>query len=109
MVEPFHIAGSKAPAEDAMRGEPNSIVCQLASNPSGVTDDFTGSVLPLKLGLGQDERNVAASSLPAYCSVNDEVPRSDTPDLNCTRVLLIAGGASGAFAITSAAPLQATS
>ena len=65
MVEPFHIVESKTLTEDAMRGEPNSIVCQFASNPSGDTADFTGSVLPLNFGLGHDERNVAASSLPA--------------------------------------------
>ena len=54
-----------------MRGEPNSVVCQFASKPSGETVEFSGSVLPLKLGLGHGERNVAASSLPANCTAND--------------------------------------
>ena len=46
-----------------MRGEPNSIVCHFASKPSAETVEFSGSVLPVKLGLGQDERNIAASLL----------------------------------------------
>src|SRR5215207_6708691 len=95
--------------EDAMRGDPNSIVCQLAWKPSGEIVESIGSVVPLKLGLGHGERNVAASSLPANCTVNDEVPRSETVDLKGTRTLSATGGASGAFASTSAAPRQACS
>ena len=53
MVAPFHIAGSMIAAEAAMRGEPNSVVSQFASKPSGETLELSGSVLPPKLGDGQ--------------------------------------------------------
>src|ERR1044072_4157193 len=109
MLGPRNIAASKMLCEASMRGEPNSVVCHFASTPSAVTLESIGSVLPLKLGLGQVERSVATNSLPACCSMNDAVPRSDTPDLNCTRALPVAGGDSGALAITNAAPWQATS
>ena len=92
-----------------MRGEPNSIVCQLAWKPSAEMVELIGSVLPLKLGLGHGERTVAASSLPANCTANEAVPRRLTVDLNGTRTLPTSGGASGALAITSAAPRQACS
>src|ERR1700749_2900364 len=109
MVAPFHVVASISVVEAAMRGEPSSTACQFASKPSGVIVDSAGSVLPVKLGLGHGERNVAANSFPANCKVNEAVPRSDTVDLNGTRTPSDTGGASGAVASTSAAPRQAGS
>jgi len=71
--------------------------------------ESSGNVLPPKLGEGQDERNTAASSLPANWTANEPVPRRLTLDLNWTRVSPVSAGKSGAFASTSAAPLQAVS
>src|ERR1044072_418741 len=102
MVGPFHIVPSMMPFEDVIRGEPNSMVCHVASKPSAETVEVSGSVLPLKLGLGHGERNVAASSLPGYCTVNEPVPRNVTADLNCMRVLAAPVAGSGALASTNA-------
>jgi len=55
--------------EATMRGEPNSVTSHFASKPADETSELSGSVLPPKLGDGQLERNAAATSLPAYCSV----------------------------------------
>src|ERR1051325_3749130 len=109
MLAPRHIEQSHTPAADTMRGEPNSMLWQLASKPSGVTVEFTGNVLPLKLGLGHGEEIFATSSLPEYCTLNDEVPRRLTPHLNCTRAPPAAGGASGALANIITPPRQAAS
>src|SRR5262245_18596694 len=107
MLAPFHIAVSMMVFEVVRRGAPNSVVRQVASKPSAETVEVSGKVLPLKLGLGQDERKVALSSLPGYCSVNEPVPRRLMLDLNCMRLLPF--GAIGAFASTSAAPRQGNS
>ena len=68
-------------AEAVMRGEPNSVVSQFATKPSGAMLELSGSVLPPKLGDGQDDWNLAASSLPANCTVNEPVPRRLTTGL----------------------------
>src|ERR1043166_1896813 len=106
MVAPFHAPVSISVVAAAMRGEPSSTACQFASKPSGEILDSAGSVLPVKLGLGHGELNVAASSLPANCKVNEAVPRNETVDLNGTRTPSDTGGAIGAVASTSAAPRQ---
>ena len=68
---PFHSAGSMIARGPVMRGEPNSVVCQFASKPSAETVESSGSVLPPKLGDGQDDGTTAASSLPANWTAND--------------------------------------
>src|SRR5262245_59183906 len=88
-----------------MRGAPNSLVCHFASNLSGVMVEDKGSVLPMKLGLGQSERNVAARSLPPCRKQNEAVPRRLTMVLKLTRAPF-ALGTSGAAASTVALPRQ---
>src|SRR5258708_11965194 len=80
-----------------MRGEPNSLTCQFASNPSGVTDEDSGNVLPMKLGDGHADRNVAARSLPPCRKQSEAVPRRLTTVLKATRAP-VAVGANGAAA-----------
>src|SRR5258708_7898195 len=109
MLAPFQNAASMIVGEVTMRGEPNSVVSHFASKPADETSEVSGSVLPPKLGDGQLERNVAASSLPAFCIASEPVPRRLTTDLNCTRVSPAGAGASGAFASTKLASRQACS
>src|ERR1051325_5000899 len=109
MLAPRHIEQSHTPAADTMRGEPNSMLCQLASKPSGVTVEFTGNVLPLKLGLGHGEEIFATSSLPEYCPLSAEGPRSPPPHLTCRRPPPAAGGARAALASIITPPRQAAS
>src|SRR4051795_3698502 len=109
MVEPFHICWSMMVLAAVMRGEPNSMTCQFASKPSALMEESSGSVLPVKLGDRHGELNLATISLPGNWTLNEPVPRRLTPALKGTRVLAVTAGESGAFASTSAAPLQAAS
>src|SRR5437016_5918373 len=95
IVGPFHIALSITKGEAAMRGEPNSLTCHLASKPSGVTEEESGNVLPMKLGLGQVDWNAATRSLPPCRKQSEAVPRRLTMVLKATRAP-VAVGANGA-------------
>src|ERR1700736_1913442 len=95
IVGPFHIALSITNGEAVMRGEPNSLTCQFASNPSGVTDEDSGNVLPMKLGDGHADWNTAARSLPPCRKQSEPVPRRLTTVLKAT-CAPVAVGASGA-------------
>src|SRR5437868_14316384 len=103
MVGPFHIALSITNGDAVTRGAPNSLVCHFASKPSGVTDEDSGSVLPMKLGDGQGERKVAARSLPPWRKQSELVPRRLTVLLNATRAP-VAVGVNGAAASTITLP-----
>src|SRR5262245_56225285 len=95
MVAPFHSAESARAGVVETRGEPNSATCQRASNPSAVTVDVTGSTSMPKLGVGQDERMVASSSLPPYSRLNEVVPRRLMLDRN---EIVPAGGVASTLA-----------
>ena len=89
-----------------MRGEPNSVACQFASKPSAETLEFERQRVAAEArATARASGPSRASSLPANCTVNDAGAAQADADLNCTRVLPASGGASGAFASTSAAPL----
>src|SRR5258705_8624502 len=95
MVGPFNIALSTTKGDAVTRGEPNSLACHRASKPSAVTDDDSGKVLPMKLGLGQVDLNDATNSLPPWRKQSEPVPRKFTADLNAIRPP-VAVGVSGA-------------
>jgi hypothetical protein len=65
MVVPFHMAGSTSPPVIEIGGDPNAVVCQCASKPCEVTLEFSGRMLPPKLGVFHGDRIVASSCLPA--------------------------------------------
>src|SRR5690348_12582712 len=91
-----------------MRGAPNSLTCHFASKLDAVMVEDQGSVLPMKLGLGQSERNVAARSLPPCRKQSEPVPRRLTMVLKLS-FAPVASGTSGAAASTVVLPRQTAS
>src|SRR5262245_26116039 len=94
IAEPFHRPGSTAMPDVVRRGAPRALVSQRASKPSGVTVELSGRTSPTKLGVGQDDRIFASSSLPTYRRLKAEVPRRLTVDL---KAIGPGGGGGGAF------------
>ena len=84
-----------------MRGEPNSVVCQFASKPSGELGVRAAACCRRNSGDRQDERNIAEQLLAGEMHRERAGAAQADAGLERTRGSPVSAGASGAFASTS--------